>query len=43
MPGVRHVRHLADVETLQYPENIFGPGLGGFGRRIRAGVHFHFQ
>jgi hypothetical protein len=43
MPGVGHIRHLTDIETLQYPENILGPGLDIFGRRIGAGVHFHFQ
>jgi hypothetical protein len=43
MPGVGHVGNLPDIEALQNPENILGPGLGIFGRRIGAGVHFHFQ
>jgi hypothetical protein len=43
MPGVGHIGYLTDIEALQDPENILGPGLGIFGRRIGAGVHFHFQ
>src|SRR5258708_2738641 len=47
MPGIRHVRHLTDIEALQNRENILRPrgrGLGrGFGSSFSAGVHFHFQ
>src|SRR5258705_592324 len=45
MPGVRHVRHLADIEALQNRKNILRPGSfgRGFGRRFSAAVHFHFQ
>src|SRR5438046_2664831 len=45
MPGVRHVRHLADIEALQNRKNILRPvSCGrGFGRRFSAAVHFHFQ
>src|SRR5436305_10038326 len=44
MPGVRHVRHLADIEALQNHKNILRPGSfgRGFGRRFSAAVHFHF-
>src|SRR5206468_448427 len=45
MPGVRHVRNLADIEALQNRKNILRPGrVGrGFGGRFSAAVHFHFQ
>jgi hypothetical protein len=43
MPGIRHVRHLADIEALQDLEYILRPGGGSFGRRVRASVHFDFQ
>jgi hypothetical protein len=43
MPGVGHVRHLADIEALQHAKNVLGPASETFGRRIRSGVHFHFQ
>src|ERR1700688_2802135 len=47
MPGIRHVRHLADIEALQNRKNILRPGRSGFGssfgRSFSAGVHFHFQ
>src|SRR5436309_5084296 len=44
MPGVRHVRHLADIEALQNRKNILRPSSfgRGFGRRFSAAVHFHF-
>src|SRR5205823_4689151 len=47
MAGIRHVRHLADIEALQNRKNILRPGRnsfgGGFGRSFGAGVHFHFR
>jgi hypothetical protein len=43
MPGVGYIGHLANIEALQHPENILGPGLCIFGWRFGAGVHFHFQ
>src|SRR4030081_3611559 len=47
MPGIRHVRHLTDIEALQNRKNILRPrgsGFGSsFGRSFSAGVHFHFQ
>src|SRR5258707_195424 len=43
MPGIRHVRHLTDIEALQNRKNILRPGGSSFGRSFSAGVHFHFQ
>src|SRR3979411_3220502 len=47
MSGIRHVRHLTDIEALQNRKNILRPrgsGFGSsFGRSFSAGVHFHFQ
>jgi hypothetical protein len=47
MAGIRHVRHLADVEALQYRKYLIGPGrrIGGgmFLSSVGASVHLHFQ
>src|SRR3979411_1738284 len=55
MPGIRHIRHLTDIEVLQNPEDIlrprgtrFGARFGSrsgrrFGGSFSAGVHFSFQ
>src|SRR3984885_3845770 len=43
MPGIGHVRHLTDIEALQYVKDIFRPGRRGFGRCIGADVHLHFR
>ena len=44
MAGIRHVRHLPDVEALQDRKNILRPGDGAVFRScVSAGVHFHFR
>jgi hypothetical protein len=47
MPGIRHVRNLTDIETLQNRKDILRPGgdgLGsGFDRLFRSVADVHVQ
>jgi len=43
MPGIRNVKHLADIEALQNCKNILLPRRERFGRSSRVRAFFHFQ